>query len=545
MPERLPRRKADQFNKVFNEHKQRVRGLWERKGLFYAQLDANNGKQYKYPLHEASTVPQAMTEMQALKRIQRDGKLFPPGVTEEDAKKEGTKESTRPYHTIKDGIKGYQSDRDTLQKKDPATCIREDSGLKKWIFGFGACALNSVDAKMYKDYAIFCKGEGAQRVSSKKFQSCDISDVSALLSKLADSSDPLCAWVLGKMNGKVKGLLTGKKAREVDGAACSTVAKKLNQLCKSELIYAPERFEGVRLRPETEELLARKPDGKLLVQLNRLLFEDKFSPKLMRVPIKVNCSGRNIDLGIIAMNHVLDWAIVEHWLPEDFRKPAWDPMADEPQKDRLMEPEEIDRLCKATLLDREALKMLDPRVRHLRAAQSLTGQNFHDYLRLLQWTGGREQETVRQRWTNVHWSRKGARGYLHFPGEEAKAGGGEPAEPRDVMFSDQLEAHLKKMYKRRDPNSAWMFPSDRHDGPISTFRSQLERVKKQTGIHDVTFQYFRHWFISHCVMANIDYKTIAYWVSHRDGGVLIGRLYGHLDKTHPAKMAKKLSFHFS
>jgi integrase len=75
--------------------------------------------------------------------------------------------------------------------------------------------------------------------------------------------------------------------------------------------------------------------------------------------------------------------------------------------------------------------------------------------------------------------------------------------------------------------------------------AQLERVKKQTGIEDVTFQYFRHWFISHCVMAGIDYKTIAYWVSHRDGGVLIGRLYGHLDKEHPSKMAKKLSLHFS
>jgi len=101
------------------------------------------------------------------------------------------------------------------------------------------------------------------------------------------------------------------------------------------------------------------------------------------------------------------------------------------------------------------------------------------------------------------------------------------------------------MYKRRDPESDWMFPSDRHDGPVLSFRKQLERVKKETKIEDVTFQYFRHWFISHCVMACIDYKMIATWVSHRDGGVLIGRLYGHLDKEHPSKMAKKLSLHFS
>ena len=34
--ERLPRRKADKFNKVFNDSKERVRSLWERKGVFYA-----------------------------------------------------------------------------------------------------------------------------------------------------------------------------------------------------------------------------------------------------------------------------------------------------------------------------------------------------------------------------------------------------------------------------------------------------------------------------------------------------------------------------
>ncbi len=421
--ERLPRRKADKFNKVFNESKERVRSLWERKGVYYAQLDANTGKQYKYPLEHAATVPQAVTEMQALKRIQREGKLFPPSITGENAKKECTKECTAEGHPIKEAVEKYQSERDKLEKKDQATCDREDSSLKKWLLGFGDRPISAVDGKMYKDFALFCK-------------------------------------------------------------ACA---------------------------------------------------EEKHR----------HCSGRNIDLAIIAMNHVLDWAITEKWLPEDFRKPAWEAMADAPSKDRLLEPEEIAALCKAALLDKAGLKLLDPRIRHLRAAQAITGRNFHDYLRLLQWTGAREQETLHQRWPNVHWRKRGQLGYIHFPGEEAKAGGGEPAEPRDVEFSDRLEAHLLKMFKRRDPDSEWMFPSDRHDGPILSFRKQLERVKKQTGIEDVTFQYFRHWFISHCVMAGIDYKTIAYWVSHRDGGVLIGRLYGHLDKAHPSKMAKKLSLHFS
>ena len=119
MAQRLPRRKAAQFNKVFNDNKKRMRSLWERKGVFYAQLDANNGKQYKYPLHEATTVPQAVTEMQALKKLQREGKLYPPGLTQVMVAKEGTKECTGEAKSIKDAIEGYQSDRNRLQKKDP------------------------------------------------------------------------------------------------------------------------------------------------------------------------------------------------------------------------------------------------------------------------------------------------------------------------------------------------------------------------------------------------------------------------------------------
>jgi hypothetical protein len=49
-----------------------------RKGTFYAQLDAHHGKQYKYPLHGAETVPQAITGTQVLKELQRHGKLGPP-----------------------------------------------------------------------------------------------------------------------------------------------------------------------------------------------------------------------------------------------------------------------------------------------------------------------------------------------------------------------------------------------------------------------------------------------------------------------------------
>ena len=57
------------------------------------------------------------------------------------------------------------------------------------------------------------------------------------------------------------------------------------------------------------------------------------------------------------------------------------------------------------------------------------------------------------------------------------------------------------------------------------------------GFHDC-----RHHFISYAVMSGIDYLTIARWVGHKDGGILIGRVYGHLTDVHARKQAQRLQF---
>jgi integrase len=232
----------------------------------------------------------------------------------------------------------------------------------------------------------------------------------------------------------------------------------------------------------------------------------------------------------------------------------------------------MDELCNKALLDPETLKLLDPRYVHLQVANEASGQYFHDYMRLLQHSGGRENETTKQTWPNVTWSliaefdgdggdefKKGDKipGNLFFPGANAKAGGGKPAEDRWVTFNTLLEEHLLAMFARRDPSSEWMFPKRRGaEGHTLRFHRQLERVKRQLRSNHcepgdtksywfdrVTFQWFRHYFISHCVMAGVNYKMIAHWVSHRDGGILIGRLYGHLDKRHSNESAAKMSAH--
>lgn len=53
-------------------------------------------------------------------------------------------------------------------------------------------------------------------------------------------------------------------------------------------------------------------------------------------------------------------------------------------------------------------------------------------------------------------------------------------------------------------------------------------VRGKAGMPNFWFRDLRHHFISMCVMSGIDFMTIAGWVGHKDGGVLIGRVYGHL-----------------
>jgi len=43
-------------------------------------------------------------------------------------------------------------------------------------------------------------------------------------------------------------------------------------------------------------------------------------------------------------------------------------------------------------------------------------------------------------------------------------------------------------------------------------------------------------------MSGIDYVTIARWVDHKDGGILIGKVYGHLSNEHTQRQAKRLVF---
>jgi integrase len=101
------------------------------------------------------------------------------------------------------------------------------------------------------------------------------------------------------------------------------------------------------------------------------------------------------------------------------------------------------------------------------------------------------------------------------------------------------------MKKRRAPDCSWLFPSPRRgprDEHTKSFRESLKMARKAAGTQWVGFHDLRHHFCSVCVMAGIDFMTIAAWLGHKDGGILVGKVYGHLLDEHRQKAAKLVRF---
>jgi integrase len=229
-------------------------------------------------------------------------------------------------------------------------------------------------------------------------------------------------------------------------------------------------------------------------------------------------SGRTVNLDVIALRNVLNMAIDNGWLKvlptENLRPLKWTA-----RTRGLVTEAQINALCKA------GMKV------------SKNGKQFTDYIKLMAYCGSRRDETLRLRWPDVDWNQRqltiGADGLA------------KNHESRKVDFNAKLESHLKAMHKRRDPESKWLFPSPQRgdkDASAKTFMESLRLARTEAKMPSLGFHDCRHFFISYCVMSGVDYMTIARWVGHKDGGVLIGKVYGHLASEHTQRQAEKLNF---
>jgi integrase len=230
------------------------------------------------------------------------------------------------------------------------------------------------------------------------------------------------------------------------------------------------------------------------------------------------CTARTVNLDVVALRNVLklarDRGLIDR-LPEIKQLKQRPPV-----RRPLLSKDQFQALCAAA--DDVAIK---------------NGQLFKFYLRFLALTGAREQEALSVAWHDVDFANQVA-----TIGNE---GASKNHKSRVIDFSLELEALLLEMVQARPPDSIWLFPSPQRGGQdkqAKSLRETLCLVRKMAGLPGIGFHDLRHFFTSQCVMAGIDFMTIAAWLGHSDGGLLVGKVYGHLADSHKKAAAKKLVF---
>ncbi|MBA2435103.1 MAG: tyrosine-type recombinase/integrase [Chthoniobacterales bacterium] len=165
-------------------------------------------------------------------------------------------------------------------------------------------------------------------------------------------------------------------------------------------------------------------------------------------------TARTANLDLIVLRNVLNAALDDgHFLA----LPRMKAFEEKPTPKRpLLTPTEFERLL-------ESAKNC-----------SKNGEQFHDYLRFLAFSGAREAEALRIRWADVDVEDErvtiGADGL-------AKNG-----EARTIEFNAHLGALLREMDARRAPDCAWLFPSPQRgarDEHARTFRESLLLARKR------------------------------------------------------------------
>ena len=77
---------------------------------------------------------------------------------------------------------------------------------------------------------------------------------------------------------------------------------------------------------------------------------------------------------------------------------------------------------------------------------------------------------------------------------------------------------------------------------ISTPTRALRNACHRLGMDSVTPYTLRHFFATSCMEAGVDVATVADWMGHKDGGVLLLKTYTHVRRAHSLREAARLDF---
>lgn len=165
---------------------------------------------------------------------------------------------------------------------------------------------------------------------------------------------------------------------------------------------------------------------------------------------------------------------------------------------------------------------------HLRSL-TIRHQEAANLIELLAYSGMRKGEANAFHWGDIHWDRNQ---FVVSGGEF----GTKNYEARNVPLFPALNSFLKRLQKSRTS-----IGPDELVVPIESAKSAISTACRDLGLPHFTHHSMRHYFVSNAIEKGVDFKTIAAWVGHKDGGLLVAKTYGHLRDTHSMEMAKLIT----
>lgn len=118
--------------------------------------------------------------------------------------------------------------------------------------------------------------------SDTSFSGGDITDLAMLAKSIATKQNGVAAFLNSQLDDAARTELSSYATSDQasEKALRSALSKNLNQIISGPLVYDKVRFHGAHLRSQTRKLLRENPQGKQLVELNRMLLVDAFPAAL-------------------------------------------------------------------------------------------------------------------------------------------------------------------------------------------------------------------------------------------------------------------------
>jgi integrase len=238
-------------------------------------------------------------------------------------------------------------------------------------------------------------------------------------------------------------------------------------------------------------------------------------------------STRTVNLDVLALGNLLDFAKREALVTSNIVD-TWHPLKYTAPRRSLVTCDQIQALvteARSLVPTREVPVTRDERW----VPKYLNGNMLADLILFMAYSGARRQAALTAKWEHVDFENRQLTLFTKFDKRVV------------VDMNPKLEAHLRDMHSR-GAERLWIFPSPTGAGPWINPGPLKDFVAKAAGVPGFRFHDLRSYFASHAIMSGIDTLTVATWLGHADGGVLIGKVYGHLNPQHRRESAQRVSF---